>query len=87
MLLPPGYSVESAPETLAIEAKSLALRVEHKSSAPADGTTGTQLTFTRKLSIDSRQFDPASYRDLRKVLDANAASKNAEVKVVKKKES
>ena len=84
LLLPAGYSVESTPEATAIETKEVALNIQYSSACPAGEATGGQLTFTKKLSIDTRQFDPATYLELRKVLEANSNSKNAQVKLVKR---
>ena len=60
LLLPAGYSVESTPEATAIETKDVALNIRYSSACPAGEATGGQLTFTKKLSIDTRQFHPAS---------------------------
>jgi len=81
LTLPPGYSVESTPEPLAVETKDVALDVQYKASVPGDGTTGAQINFIKKFSINSRQFDPASYLDLRKALEANSSSKNGQVRL------
>ncbi|RPJ85391.1 MAG: DUF3857 domain-containing protein [Acidobacteria bacterium] len=77
LVLPPGYSVESTPEAVTSVTKDVALRIEHTAA-------GDQVRFTKQLSIDSREFDPAAYLELRKVLNANSSSKNAPVRLVKR---
>ncbi len=87
ILLPPGYSVKSAPESTAMESKGLALKIQYLGSIPAAEAGGVQMNFSKTFFIDSRQFDPADYLELRKILDANSSSKNVQVTLVKDKES
>ncbi|RPI20853.1 MAG: DUF3857 domain-containing protein [Acidobacteria bacterium] len=81
LLLPPGYSVESTPEPIALEGKDVSLNIRYIAASPAGEANASQLSFKKKLSIDSRQFDPANYVELRKVLEANSSSKNAQVRI------
>lgn len=85
LLLPPGYTVKSDPEPTSVGTNEAALSVEY-GSAPAKGTAaGIQVNFSKKFSIDSRQFDPSGYLELRKVLEANASSKNGLITLSKDK--
>jgi hypothetical protein len=85
LLLPPGYSVQSAPEPTSVGTNEVALSVDY-SSEPAKGmAAGIQLNFSKKFSIDCRQFDPIRYLELRKVLEANANSKNGQITLIKDK--
>jgi hypothetical protein len=74
--LPRGYTVQSMPETVSLKTKDLSLAVRY--TAPADASD-PRVEFSKSLLVDSRQFDPESYLELRKVLQANSSSRKGQV--------
>ncbi len=76
---PPGYAVKSVPESVSMRTKDLELAVRYTPVAPAAGTGDTRLEFNKTFLVDSRQFDPESYIELRKLLEANSNAGKAQV--------
>jgi hypothetical protein len=74
--LPGGYNVQSLPQPVFVKTKEVELEARYSASlSPSD----PRVEFNKRFLINSREFDPESYSELRRVLDANAGTKKAEV--------
>jgi hypothetical protein len=79
LTFPERWIVKSVPEAISLKAANLTLAVDYSVPEPAGRAGNPGLEFSKTLLIDSRQFDPDSYLELRKVLEANSGSRKAEI--------
>ncbi len=84
LLLPSGWTVKSMPEDIALTTSNLDLKVQYKAGISSEGNR-PQIEFSKRFTVDSRQFDPESYLELRKIKEANASSGKGEIVLVKDK--
>jgi hypothetical protein len=83
LLLPAGYRVKSLPESMSLTTKEVEFALQYKTSIASGEKKNSLVEFNKRLLIDSRQFSPESYLDLRKSLEANSNSAKGEIVLVK----
>jgi len=83
LLLPAGYKVKSLPETVDLEAEKLSYSMEYNASLPSESKDELRVQYRKKFLIDSKELDPESYLELKKILLTSSRSGRGEIILVK----
>jgi len=83
LVLPAGYTVKSLPETVNLDAEELTCRMEYNTSLPTESQAELRVQYRKKFLIDSKELDPESYLELKKILRASSRSGRGEIILVK----
>lgn len=70
-----GCVVKSLPEPVSMRTKDLTLAVSYAVAGTGGGAVSPAIEFSKTFLLDSRQFDPAAYLELRKVRPTRARGK------------
>ena len=83
LVLPSGYMVKSLPETVDLEAEKLSYSMEYNASLPTESKDELRVQYRKKFLIDSKELDPESYLELKKILLTSSRSGRGEIILVK----
>jgi len=83
LVLPAGYAVKSLPETVDLDAENLSYKMEYNASLPTESRAELRVQYRKKFLIDSKELDPESYLELKKILRTSSRSGRGEIILVK----
>ena len=79
LVLPAGYKVKSLPETVDLESGGLSYRMEYGATGPTESKRELDVRYEKKFLIETKQLDPQSYLELKKILRSSSRSGRGEI--------
>jgi hypothetical protein len=86
--LPPGLQIKSMPDPISKTLGPVEYKMTYSSTSPKElSSGGLQVTYQKRLLVESKQMSPAEYAQFKQILLASSKAQRGELIMVKDKEN